>query len=105
MNFWTRNIREGWRFFAPLLCALLVGCGTEHALDRGRPGPLSPEAVVAESMGISFGADIQPLLEGCIGCHGGGAGGWTYSAGMSGYMEVTGVLSTCWRLPWGFNLF
>lgn len=75
-----------------LLCMiLLLGCGTDHAFERGERSPQGP---VAPDMGneVSFSLVVQPELADCVGCHASGAGGWTYVGGTSAHSEIFEVL-------------
>ncbi|NNE55104.1 MAG: hypothetical protein HKN32_03715 [Flavobacteriales bacterium] len=77
------------------LAIMLSACGTEHPFDRGQ---IFDDAVGAgdplDGSTLSFGGDIRPLLSGCVGCHSGGAGGWTYDGGANALTQVRSVINT-----------
>lgn len=96
------------RAFLTVAFVALGGCAADNLLERGQSvtGPAADpctEAATAQAAvqddcpdadpeppaaTVSFAEAVQPILQRCVGCHAGGAGGWTYDGGPQAYAQT-----------------
>ena len=74
------------RVLAMLL--LVGGCAPENIFDRGEGDGLLAPGGDPGSGDLSFAADVAPLLDPCIACHAGGAGGSNYTGDAAQLLPV-----------------